>query len=123
MPFLPFAATIGSMIGATGTAAAVATAGGMAIAGTAAATAAVGTSLYGSSAQKTASKKAADAAQQQNAAAVQSVKDAQGSASTTAQSTLADVTKRVRQSSQTIFTSPLGIGGQASTAKKVLLGQ
>jgi uncharacterized membrane protein (DUF106 family) len=70
---------------------------------------------------KAANKQAEEAARR-NAAAIQEVKDAQSSASTNAQESLMN-RKRAMSRSQTIYTSPLGISGQATTARKTLLGQ
>lgn len=82
--------------------------------------ASAGATIYSGQRAATASEKASKAAQAQNAAAIQSVKDAQSSASSNA----ADSIKRRSQSmSQTIYTSPLGLSNQATTARKVLLGQ
>lgn len=65
-------------------------------------------------------KNAASDAAAKNAAAIQDVKDSQANASTVAQKQLL---ARRRAGTQTTFTSPLGVGDQASTAKKTLLGQ
>lgn len=67
-------------------------------------------------------KKATENVAQQNAAAIQSAKDAQASASSQAQAAM-ESRKRAMAGSQTIFTSPLGIAGSATTARKTLLGQ
>ena len=68
-------------------------------------------------------KKEAANITQQNAAAIQSVKDAQVNAPIKAQDTLNIKRRAISGSSQSIFTSPLGLSGQASIAKKTLLGQ
>ena len=64
--------------------------------------------------------KAAQAVQQQNSAAIQEVKTATSTASEQAQNVI-----RARRASatQTIYTSPLGIAGQANVSRKTLLGQ
>ncbi len=64
---------------------------------------------------------AAQRAQEQNALAVQNVKNAQANASTVAANTTAD--RNRARSSRSIYTSPLGIRTQAVTAKKILLGE
>lgn len=122
MPFIPFAATVGAAIGATGSAAAIATAGGMAIAGGVATAAAIGTTVANTQAQAKASKQAASQQQAQTNTSIADLNQAKDAASTVAQASLA-TKQRLRAGSQTIFTSPLGISGQATTAKKTLLGQ
>ena len=81
--------------------------------------AATASSISSGQQQAKASKQAAADAQAQNAAAIQSVKDAQSSASTKASDS---IKRRVASASQSIYTSPLGLTGQAETSKKVLLG-
>lgn len=116
MPFLPFAATVGAALGGS------ATLGGLAIAGAGATAAGTISSGVQASKQAKSANSAANDALLKNAAAVQSVKDAQTNASTQAQSAL-DTRRRSMAGSQTIFTSPLGLTQQATTAKKTLLGQ
>jgi len=111
MPFVPFAATVGT---ALGTSAAV---GGAVVAGT---VAKVGMDIAAGQQAKKAAKKASQDVSTQNAAAIQNLKDSQANASTQAQ---AAIDARRRAASQTIFTSPLGVTQQASVAKKQLLGQ
>ena len=48
--------------------------------------------------------------------------DAQAAKDIAGQQAQAAIDSRKRASTQTIFTSPLGIAGQANTAKKMLLG-
>lgn len=69
---------------------------------------------------KSDAKNAAQAAQQQNAAALQTVKDAQAGASANA---VASVARRRSAVTQTQFTSPLGLSTQADVTKKILLGE
>lgn len=120
MPFVP--AIGASVLGGLGVAGPV-TLGAATAAGVG--TIAAGGALVGSqlSAQKKAMKSANNAsndASLANAAAIQNVKDAQGSASANAQ---ALITARRRTGSQTVYTSPLGATEQATTAKKTLLGE
>lgn len=82
--------------------------------------ASAGASIYSSNQQAKASKQASEAAAQQNSAAIQAVKDGQNNASTNAAAT---IKKRVSSASQTVYTSPLGLSGEASTVRKTLLGQ
>lgn len=86
----------------------------------AAAAATLGVQQHQAHKQRVDSKKLIEAAQAENRAAIQSVKDAQTTSSTNAAES---IRKRVGSMSQTIYTSPLGIGGQASVARKTLLGQ
>lgn len=111
MPFIPFAASVGA---ALGTSAGI---GGAVVAGTALK---VGMDIVGANKQAKASKNAANDASVVNTAAIQTVKDAQGSASNNAQAT---ILARKRTASQSVYTSPLGLSDTASTAKKSLLGQ
>lgn len=121
MAFIP--AIGAAILGTTGTAAATG------FAATAVGAAAVGTTAYmgyqaltGPAKQAKAANKAAEEASRQNAAAIQGVKDAQSNASNAAQAQL-QARARARSGSQTVYTSPLGISGQADTAKKKLLGE
>lgn len=82
--------------------------------------ASIGTSVSAANSQKKSAKGAAEEAARQNNAAIQSVKDAQGIASSQATES---IRRRTNAMSQTVYTSPLGLGTQASTAKKALLGQ
>lgn len=66
-------------------------------------------------------KKAAATAAAQQAAALASLTTAQNTASTQAQNALT-LKRQAAASSQDIFTSPLGLPQQATTAKKTLLG-
>lgn len=86
----------------------------------AAAVASTGLSIKSSIDQRKDAKRAIGDMQAQNQAATQSLKDAQGEASGKAQSLLK---RRTSSISQTIYTSPLGLSGMASTARKTLLGQ
>jgi hypothetical protein len=67
---------------------------------------------------------AAAAAEQQNAKAMQDVRDEQVNASNKASVSI-QARKRARSGSQSIFTNPLGVSATdtASTARKTLLGQ
>jgi hypothetical protein len=68
------------------------------------------------------SKKATEAAAGQQAAATAELQQSQQTASTQAQNAL--TAKRAAAASSTdIFTSPLGLATQATTAKKTLTGQ
>ncbi len=58
--------------------------------------------------------------QNSDAAATQALKDAKDTASNQASNKLK---QKAGNYSQTVYTSPLGLTGQASTSKKVLLGQ
>lgn len=60
------------------------------------------------------------AQEKQTAAAIQTVKDSQAAAPSKA---VENVRRKTSAFSQTIYTSPLGLSGQAATAKKILLGQ
>lgn len=113
MPFIPFAAAAGAALGTS------ATVGGLAVA--AGAGFAVKSFMDSSKQAKQANQAAEDAARQ-NAAAIQGVKDSQSAASNNAQNQLI-ARARARSGSQTVFTNPLGISGQADTAKKKLLGE
>lgn len=65
-------------------------------------------------------QKQAAQVQQQNAAAIKQAKDSTAGASDKA----SDIIRAKRATAtQTVFTSPLGIGGQANVARKQLLGQ
>lgn len=79
-----------------------------------------GASIYNSQQGIKASKNAANDAAAQNAAAIQSAKDAQDNAGTKA---AAAVRQRVSGASQTVYTSPLGLSGDASVVRKTLLGE
>lgn len=68
--------------------------------------------------KKSASSQAAEAAKQ-----AAGLKNAQAVASSQAQAALAQKQRRMLSGSQTIYTSPLGASGLASTVRKVLLGQ
>lgn len=114
MPFVPFAAAAGT---ALGTSAAV---GGAVVAGSALA---AGSSIANSVAQSKQKKSISSqigSFMSEVEASKQNVKDAQASASTSAVETLRRKTSGM---SKTIYTNPLGIGGQASVARKTLLGQ
>lgn len=76
--------------------------------------------IYSGIQQQKQAKKAASDASAQNTAAIQNVKDAQANASNQAQAILK---KRAISATQTVYSSPLGISGQASTSKKMLTGQ
>lgn len=116
MPFIPFAAAAGA---ALGTSAAV---GGAAVLAGGFLAAKTATDIINSGKQAKAAKNAANDAANRNAAAIQSVKDAQSSASNNAQSAL-EAKLRARAGSQSVYTNPLGISGTADVAKKQLLGQ
>lgn len=83
--------------------------------------AAVGTSIYEGQAQATQTKKAQGAAEAAQAKALGDLQTAQQTASTQAQNAL-QAKRAAATSSQDIFTSPLGLQTQATTAKKQLLG-
>jgi negative regulator of sigma E activity len=115
MPFVPFAATVGTWLGAS------AAAGGAAIAGVTAAVAGGVYSTVSSAAQAEQEKKsqqeALDFQAQQVAAAEAKVKGAEALASQTA----ADKLKKQRLSqTQTILSSPLGITENANVTKTTL---
>ncbi len=78
-----------------------------------------GPSVYNTISATNAAKKAANQASDANAAAIKNLQDAQSTASNQA---MASVSKRRSQYSQTVYTSPMGLNEQATTAKKLLLG-
>jgi len=67
-------------------------------------------------------KKAGEAASNAQAQATLDLQNSQATASSQAQAAL-NAKRQAASASQDIFTSPLGITGQASTARKQLLGQ
>lgn len=92
--------------------------------------ASAGASIYSASTQSTASKKAAAASTANTNAQIeaakstadktaQNLKDTQAAAASQAQNS---IRQRVAGYSQTVYTSPLGLQGQADTTKKTLLG-
>jgi hypothetical protein len=113
MPFIPFAATVGALLG---TSAAV---GGAAIVGTAAY---VGYTASQTSKQNKAYKAAAEEANQRNQAAISQVSQSQAAASSQAQASIMKK-KAAMARSRTIYTNPLGIADEANVAKKTLLGE
>lgn len=125
MPFIPaIGASVLSGLGVAGpVTAGAATAAGIGAIG-AVAGAGYGLTQAAMAPGKAAAKSANNAANQAaqaNAAAMQNLNDAKAAAATTAQGNLS---KRVKSSSyQTIYTNPLGISGQATVARKTLLGQ
>jgi len=112
--FIPFAATVGS---AMGTSAAVG--GAVVAAGTAMVGSAIANPIMARKAGKAAGKAADDVRDRSDREAV-ALKNAQASASSQASQA---VRKRAASRTQTVFTSPLGLSGQAATAKKRLLGE
>jgi hypothetical protein len=70
-----------------------------------------------------ATREAASATARKEATAQKAAREAQATASSQAQAAAAQKMRRIKSQSQTIFTSPLGIGGMAQTARKTLLGQ
>lgn len=111
-------------VGTAATAGAAATGVGAATAVGAGITAAAGAGVYKSvSSARSQAKGYQQSAQdiiKQNAAANQSLKDAQSSAAATASKA---VEARRRTQTQTTFTNPLGIQTEAQVARKTLLGQ
>ena len=85
----------------------------------AAAAAGTGMSISATHQQKKAAKSAAAGAEKANNEAIAQVKAAQNTASTQA---VESIRKRTSAMSQTVYTSPLGLSGQAEIAKKTLLG-
>lgn len=77
-------------------------------------------SVFNYKKQSKENKAAAQQASQQQAAAVASLKQEQAQAGVNAAEA---VKRRSNAATQTIYTSPLGISEQATTAKKRLLGQ
>ena len=117
---MPFLAPIGIALGFTGAAAAVAgtVATGLAVAG-------VGEGIalgINSASQASQAKKASEAAANQQASATAALQTAQDTASTQAQGALT-AKRQAAAASTDIFTSPLGLTTQASTARKTLTGQ
>lgn len=113
MPFIPFAATVGTALGGS------ATLGGLAIA-TAAGSIAQG--VTSTQSQANAAKKAANAAAANNAAAISQAQDSVNAAGANASAAMKKRNQAMARS-KSIYTSPLGITTQAQTAKKTLLGQ
>lgn len=113
MGWVPFAATVGGWLGGS------AALGGTAIVATAATAASAINSASAANSAKKSAKGAAEQAQRDNDAAIAKVKAAQATASNRASGAIA---RRKRNTSQSIFTSPLGLSTQAETAKKALLG-
>jgi uncharacterized protein (DUF2147 family) len=68
-------------------------------------------------------KSASEAAASRQAAAEQSLQQAQETASAQASARVDEKRKRARSGGSTIFTSPLGAAGTATTARKKLLGE
>ena len=88
------------------------------------ATAAVGSAAVGITegvSQANQAKKATEAAAQQQAAANAALTTAQDTASSQAQAALS-AKRAAASSSQDVYTSPLGLSTQATTARKSLLG-
>lgn len=81
---------------------------------------ATGASVYQGQKQATASKKAAEAANSANNEAIAKVQAAQKTSSEQAVNT---IKRRTASMSETIYTSPLGLTGQADVSRKTLLGQ
>ena len=77
--------------------------------------------LSSSTSPAEASKQAADAATQAQSQAIADLQTAQNTASSQAQNAL-NSKRRAMAGSSDVFTSPLGLGTQATTAKKTLLG-
>ena len=82
----------------------------------------VATSVVSGIQQADQSKKAQNAAQAAQDKAIGDLQTAQQTASTQAQNAL-QAKRAAATQSQDVFTSPLGVGGQAAVAKKQLLGQ
>jgi hypothetical protein len=80
-----------------------------------------GVSYYQGEKQASAIKKAQNAATDANNKAIADAKAARDAAQSQAEAQIANK-KRTMASSNTVFTNPLGLGDQASTAKKSLLG-
>jgi hypothetical protein len=117
MPFLPFAATVGAMVGATG--AGAATVGGLVIAGTAAAVAGVGVSISSSIAQSNAAEKQT---QEQQDLLNQQAK-AKTDAATTAQQAVTDRRRSILATGgETDITGGTATLGSGSGARKTILG-
>jgi len=114
-------------IGAAATAGAAATGVGAA---TAVGAGIAGAAAYGvksvvdsSKNQANALKSSLSSLQTKSAAEQAKARAAAAQASSQAAATVQDKQRRIRSASQTVYTSPLGIGGMASTAKKYLLGR
>lgn len=116
MAFIPFAATVGTWMGGS------AALGGTAIAAGASALATSGVSAYQGAAAATQADKARKDVENRSNAALKAAEDQKKLAASQAQETALSK-QRARAGSQSVFTSPLGLQGQASTARKTLLGQ
>ena len=79
--------------------------------------------VFESSRQRKEAKSAAAAADQRQQAAQKKLRQAQETASAQASARVEQQKRRARSGGQTIYTSPLGIGGTASVARKKLLGE
>lgn len=86
-----------------------------------AAAASVGTSIYQGNKQTRQIKNAAADAEKRNNEALAAAKADQDTAASQAQAQV-DAKRRRLSSNETIMTNPMGIAGQAKTAKKALLG-
>lgn len=73
--------------------------------------------------QRQDSKKATEEMIAANQSAQAKVQETQKTATTQAAAAQSERRKRMLSGSQTIFTSPLGVGSTASVARKILLGQ
>ena len=122
---MPIFTSIGLALGATVAASAGAGLGAFAVgvAATGLAGAAIGTSMSSKAKATTQAKNAANDANVANQAAIKTVKDAQVNASNDAAAKISQVQSRIRRSSQSIYTSPLGISAKADITRKKLLGE
>jgi len=113
----PIFAAIGTAVGAS---AATATMTGAVVAGT---TAMAGASVYSASKQSKDAKSAAAQADARAKAAAAELKGSQDAAASQAAESLRARKAAQIAGSQSVYTSPLGIGGTAEVNRKTLLGQ
>lgn len=81
----------------------------------------IGVSAYQGQKQASAIKKATNDANARNDKAIKEAQEAQATAASQAQAQIDARRKRISDNN-TIFTNPMGIGGQADVARKTLLG-
>ena len=120
---MPVFTTIGLALGATVAASAAGIgAFGVGVAASALAAGAYGMSRSNESKANKSYKAATHEADVRNQAAIAEVSQSQSAASSQAQASIR-AKKSAMARSQTVFTNPLGIADQATTAKKSLLGE
>lgn len=84
---------------------------------------AAGSSVQQSTQSRKAAKSSAEGAVQRQQKAATALKEAEEGASAQAQARITERKRRVTSGSKSIYTSPLGIAGEANLARKTLLGQ